>query len=196
MWWNCFSQHVQSHSHSVGHRNRCHNTAFHNMCNLTHILFVIENDVIRLPFTKCAISLTSCWSWEKVWWDCLSQNVQSHSLSVGHRKRCDETTFQRMCNVIFTHKLLAITGKYVMRLPYIKCAMPLTSCWSQEKMWWDCLSQNVQYHSLAVGHRKSCDETAFHNMCNVTHFLLKVIVKDVMRLLFTKCAMSLTCCWL
>ena len=52
---------------------------------------------------------------------------------------------------------------------------------------------NVQCHSLAVGDRKRCDETDFHEMCNVTHFLL-VIGIGVMRLAFTKCAMSLTCC--
>ncbi len=48
-------------------------------------------------------------------------------------------------------------------------------------MWWDCLSQNVQSHSLPVGYRKRCDETALHKMCNVTHFLL-FMGRDVMRL--------------
>ena len=116
---------------------------------------------------------------------------ECHSLAVGHKKRClDETAFHKMSNV--THFLLVI-GKDVMRLPYTRCWMSLTRCWSQEEMWWDCLSQNVQCHSLAVGCRKRCDETAFPKMCNVTHFLL-VIGKDVMRLPFTKCAMSLTSC--
>ena len=50
---------------------------------------------------------------------------------------------------------------------------------------------NVQCHPQTVGHRKRCDETAFHKMHNVTHKLL-VIGKDVMRLPFTKCVMSLT----
>ena len=54
--------------------------------------------------------------------------------------------------------------------------------------------RHPMYHSQAVGHRKRCDETALHKMCNVTHLLL-VMGKDVMRLPFTKCAMSLTCCW-
>jgi len=38
----------------------------------------------------------------------------------------------------------------------------------------------MEYHSLSVGDRKKCDETAFHKMWNVTHSLL-VIGKDVMR---------------
>ena len=49
----------------------------------------------------------------------------------------------------------------------------------------------MQYHSQAVDHKKRCDETAFHNMCNATHFLL-VTGKDVMRLSFTNCAMNVT----
>ena len=74
-----------------------------------------------------------------------------------------------MCNV--THKLLVI-GKDVLRLSFTK----------------------VQYHLLAVGHGKRCDEIAFHKMHNVTDKLM-VIGKDVMRMSFTKCAMSLTSCW-
>ena len=86
-----------------------------------------------------------------------------------------------MCNV--THKLLVI-GRDVMRR----------------------FHKNVQYHSLAVDHRKGCDETAFHKnvqshaqpvdhslcdetafhkLCNGTHKLL-VIGKDVMRQPFMK----------
>ena len=97
--------------------------------------------------------------------------MQCCSQPVVHRKRCDETAF---------HKV-------------------------------------VPCHSHAVGHRKRCDETALQKMCNVTHSLLVigkevmrrlpftkmcndthmllVIGKDVMGLPFTKCAMSLTCCW-
>ena len=174
------------------------------MCNITHNLSVIGKDVMRLSFTKCAMmSLTSCRSLEKMWRDCLSQNVQYHSLPVGHRKRCDETAFHTMCHV--THLLLVI-GTDVMRLPFTGCAMSLTNCWSWEKMWWDCLAQNVQCHSLAVihsqkcdetafykcatchshavSHRKRCDETALPKMCNATHLLL-FIAKDMMRLTFT-----------
>ena len=54
------------------------------------------------------------------------------------------------------------------------------------------IHKNVQCHSLAVG-----DVITLHftKMCNVTHNLFKVIGKDVMRLPFTKCAMSPTLCW-
>ena len=67
-------------------------------------------------------------------------------------------------------------------------------------------------HSLAIGHRKICNETAFYKMCNVTHILLVigkhafhrlcnvthillVMGENVMRLPFMKCAMSLTFYW-
>ena len=53
---------VQCHSHSVGHRIACGETAIHKMCNVTHCLLVIGKDVMRLPFTKGAMSLTFCWS--------------------------------------------------------------------------------------------------------------------------------------
>ena len=160
---------VQCHSLAVGHREWYDETAFHKVCNVTHLLLVIGKDVMRLPFTKCAMLLTCYWSSGMMWWDSLSQNVQYHSLAVGHRKD-------------------------LMRLPFRRCAMSLTSCWSLEKIWWDCCSQNVQCHSLAVGHRKRSDETTFHKRCYVTHCLL-VIGEDLMRLPFTKCAMSLTGCW-
>ena len=90
-------------------------------------------------------------------WDGLSQNVQCHSQAVGHRKRCDETTFHKMCNV--TDLLLAI-GK--------RCDE--TTC-----------SWNVQCHSLPIwGYRKSCDENAqaFDKMCNVTHILLDIGIRS------------------
>ncbi len=84
---------MQCHSQTVGHKK----------------------DVMRLPFTKCAMSLTPCWSQE----------------------RCDEsheTALHKTCNV--THLLLVI-GNDVM---------------SESAL------ENVQCHSLAVGHRKRCDE--------------------------------------
>ena len=43
----------------------------------------------------------------------------------------------------------------------------------------DSVSQNVECHPLPFSHRKGCNETAFHKMYNVTHFLLG-IGKDVM----------------
>jgi hypothetical protein len=50
---------------------------------------------------------------------------------------------------------------------------------------------DVQYHSLPVGHKKSCDETPFQKMSNVTDKLL-VIGKDAIRSPFIKKAMSPT----
>ena len=127
-----------------------------------------------------------------MWWDCLSQmcnithmllvirkhvtrlpftNVQWHSHAVGHEKRCDEIAFH-------------------------KCAISPTNCWSEERMWWHCLSQNMQCYSLPVGHSNRCNETAFHknlqsclhtvshrgkymdqlvrNICNVTYLLFEI----------------------
>ena len=167
MWWDCSSQNVQCHSQTVV-RKTADETAFHKMCNVTHCLLVMEKNGMRLPFTKCAMLPTSCWSWEKMWWVTF-RKCEFHSLPVSHRKRCDETAFHKIWNV--TNFLLVI-GKDVMKLPFTECAMPLTSCQTYEKMWWDCLSQNVQCHSLTVGHRKRYDE-----------------------LPFTKCAISLTSCW-
>jgi len=43
-------------------RKKCDEAAFHKMWNVTHSLLVTGKDVMRLPFTKCAMSLTSCWS--------------------------------------------------------------------------------------------------------------------------------------
>ena len=96
-----------------------------------------------------------------------SQNVQSHSLAVGHRKGCDENAFHKMSNV--THNLLVIQ-KRCDETAFHKICNDTHSLLVMGK---DVLSQDVQYHSLPVGHRK-----------------------DVMRLRlpFTKCAMSLTSC--
>ena len=163
-----------------------------------------------------------------MWWDCLSQNVQCNSLAVrigkvvtqirlsstkcawhplpvGYKKICDETALHKMFNV--THLLLVI-GKNVLRLPLNDTYLLLVI----GKTWWNCLSENVQCHSLSVGH----SETAFHKTCNVTYSLL-VIEMDMIRIClskhvpcyplsvghriscdetaFTTCAISLTCCW-
>ena len=133
--------------------------------------------------------------------------MQCHLLAVGHMKRCDATVCQRMGNV--THLLLVI-GHDVMRLPCTKYEMSLTCCWSYERYSgtisfpekcnvthllliigtdvMNCHSQNLECHSLSVGHRKGHDETAFHKMHNATHSLL-VIGNDVIKLPFTKFAM-------
>ena len=165
-------------------------TAFHNvMCNVTHTLFVIGKDVITL----------------KMW------NAKHWLLVIG--KDVIRLLSQ---DVQWCHSLGYRSLKDVMGMPFIKHAMSLTGCCSQEtmwsdhlsqtcnvthlllvieKMWWDCPSQNVQCHSLSVSHRKWCAQSAFHKMCNITDSLL-VIGNVVMRLSFTKCAMSLTSCWL
>ena len=143
-------------------------TAFHNvMCNVTHTLFVIGKDIITL----------------KMW------NAKHWLLVIG--KDVIRLLSQ---DVQWCHSLGYRSLKDVMGMPFIKHAMSLTGCCSQEKMWWDCLSQNMQCYTPTVGHRKKCDETAFHKMCNVTHMLL-VIGKDMMNLSFTKFAILLTCCY-
>ena len=43
----------------------------------------------------------------------------------------------------------------------------------------DCIPKNVQCHTLPIGHRIRCDETAYQKMWNVTHTLL-IIGQDVM----------------
>ena len=76
MQWDCLSQNVQCHSQSVGHRKRCDETAFHKMCNVTHFLLVTGKNVMNheTAFHKCLcqMSLTSCWSQEKM---CSQVNV-------------------------------------------------------------------------------------------------------------------------
>ncbi len=130
MWWDCHSQNGQYHSQTVDHRKSCDETAFHRMCNVTHRLLVRGKHVMRLPFTKYAMSLTRCWSWKDVM-DCLSQNVQCHSLAVGHRKRCYETGFHKMCTVL----TFCFIGKDVMSSFSEIFAMLLTYCWPYPKWW-------------------------------------------------------------
>ena len=55
-------QFLGKYSQTVGQRKRCCETAIHKVCNVTHFLLAIGKDVMRLPFIKCAMSLTSCWS--------------------------------------------------------------------------------------------------------------------------------------
>ena len=204
---HCLSQNVQCHSLAGGHRKSVMKQSFINV-QVTHNLLVMGKDVMRLSSTTCAISLTpySC-SYDltafhnmcnvthkllvmgtDLWWDCLSQHVQFHWLSVGHSRRCDETAIHKMCNV--THKLM----KRCDETAFHKIWASLTPCCSYEHMWWDCLSQNVQCHSQAVGHRKNVIRLPFTKIRNVTYTLL-IILKGVVRP-FTKCAMSQshTCC--
>ena len=160
------------------------------MWNVTHFLLVIGKDVMRLPFTKCAMSPTYCRSWEKMWWDYLSQNVQCHSHTVGHGKRCDETALDKMCNV-WTHILLVIMGKDVMslhkmckvthlllvigrdvmRMPFTKCPMSLTTCWLFRK---DVMRLPFTKYAMTLTRCWSWEKMSFHKMCNITHFLLVI----------------------
>ena len=91
---------VQCHSQTVGHRKICDETVIYRRCNTTHFLLVIGEDEMRLPFTKCV----------------------THKLLVIGRD---------MMRVPFTkcapHSLLVIGKSYVMRLPFKKYAMSLTS---------------------------------------------------------------------
>jgi hypothetical protein len=120
----------------------------------------------------------------------LHTDVECCLLAVVHRKTCDETVFHNnaACTILLTccwlldmmklsftkiwnvtHKLLVI-GKDVMRLDFtnVQCTHKLLLIGKDVMR----LPLNIQSHSLAVGHRK-----------------------DVMRLTFTKCAMSpLTAC--
>ena len=94
------------------------------MSNVTHLLLVMGKDRMRLPFL---------------------QNAQGHSLTIGHKKQCDDlAAFHDVCNV--THLLLAI-GKKV-------------------------ISQNVQCDSQAVYHKKRFSETTSHNNVQLTNYWL------------------------
>jgi hypothetical protein len=67
-------------------------------------------------------------------------------------KRWDETAFHKMCNVT---DLPLVIGNDVMRLPFTN--VPCHSLAAGHRKKWDetAFSQNVQcLHSLAVGHRK------------------------------------------
>jgi len=161
------------------------------MCNVTHKLWVIEKDMMNheTTFHKMWNVTHFLLFIKRMWWDCLSQN---HSLPV-HRK-------------------------HVVRLPFTKCAMSLTSCFI-ERMCHKMCNTIAAHFLLVIGKNVITDETAIHKMCNVAHFLLVigkiwwgylsqnanfvthflfVIRTDAaLRLPFTGCTwMSLTCCWL
>ena len=148
--------------------------------SVTHLLFVMGWNVIA---DKRGVPLTCCWSWDEMWWDCLSEKGWS-----------------------VTHKLLVI-GWYVMRLPgREKGAVSLTCCWSWYDMWWDCLAENRwqvlltsywswdemwwdclgenmgECYSQAVGHGMKCNEISLQQKGgSVTHSLL-VMGWNVMKL--------------
>ena len=130
--WDCIPHNVKCYSHPVGHRKGCDETALQKMCNVTHNLLVIGRDVIILPFTKSAMSLTPCWLWEQIWWDCPSQK----------------------CNI--THRLL-VAGWEAMkllgrRLHKAYNLYGMVKWWAKKQRydWWDSLTK--MSHSLAVDH--------------------------------------------
>ena len=157
MWWHWLSQNVQCHSLAIGNKKRCDETDFHKTCNVTHKLLVMWRGVRRVPFKKCPMSHSLLVIGKDVMRPPVGTKHAISLTSCGHGKGCDDTDFH-------------------------KCAISLTSYLSKEKV---CISRNVPCHSLPVCHRKWCDKTTFHKICNVTHFLL-VIGKDVMTPPFTK----------
>jgi hypothetical protein len=129
-----------------------------------------------------------------MWWDCLAQNVQCHSHAVGYRKRCDEITFHKICNLYATHSLLAIRkqcdetafhemysithillfmGKTCGETAFHKMCNVTHSISILGKMWWNSVKKCAM-SLTAFGHEKRCSEAAFHHMCNVTHFLIVI----------------------
>ena len=149
---------------------------------------------MRLLFTTLWMSLTPCLSLEK-WWDCLPQKCAMSLTSCwSYEMMLIRLPFTKMCYVTC---LLSVIGKKdVMRLPFTNCAMSLTCCLSWEKMRWDCLPQKKSAMSdflLVIGQdvmRKvsfwttqlawhasnllcltRCYFTAFHKMFMISHNL-------------------------
>ena len=156
--------------------------------SVQYLSLAVSYKMIELPFTKCPMLLTRCWSEQKLWGDSLLWNMQFGSQTVGHRKRHNETTSHDMYNG--THKLLTwekmlhcclsqnvqchslpvCHWKRCAEITFHKMYIVTHSLLVIANMWWDCLSQN---HLQAFGYRKMCKETAFHKMCNITHSLYK-----------------------
>ena len=160
VWWDCLSG--SCHSPPVGCRTQCHRTFFQK-CVQCHSQTVIEQDEVRLVF----------------------RNLYgvTHRL---HRTRCYKTAFQKceMCAMSLTdcHKTWcnkAVTG-------FQTIAMPLTICWSWNKMGLNWLLKKVHAtHPLLVMTRRWDFLLEIGVITNITHFLL-AIGWDVMRLHFRK----------
>ena len=190
---------------------------FTKISNATHNLLVNRKEVMRMTFTMCAMSLTSesCWSWEKMWWNCHSETVKYHTLPIGHRKRCNETAFHTMHNVTHTWALSVIGKRCDVTAFHNRCNVAhqllVIGTW-----YWQAASHkicNVTHRLLTIGkdvRRHTFTKSPmsltgtncwswekiwchyFHKMCNVTHWLF--VIGDVMRLHFTKSVLPLTCC--
>lgn len=100
----------------------------------THILLVMEYDVMKLSGRKRSLSLTNCWHV----WDVMRLPARkgcSHSLAVGYGW-CDTADRKiRHC-----HSLATVGCEIVSRLlGWNNRALPsLTYCQSWNPVWWDC----------------------------------------------------------
>ena len=166
------------------------------MCNVTHKLFTIGQDVMRQPIWKIHIVQVT-YRLLVIGQDVMRfpfrRNVECQSHPVVHRIRCDETMFQKIaechshstaghrarCNetiflpesMLFTHFLLVI-----------------------DKTWWTAFQKIMQCYPLPVDCRTRCDETAFHRMWNVNHFLC-ILDKCGESAFQEYVGWSLTFCW-
>ncbi len=135
--------------------------------NGTYQLLTIWNNVIRLTHMQHSLAFDE----EKMWCDFLSLK-HLMSLTIFWSWETLLQVFHKSAQ--FTHSLLVI-GTPVMRLHFEK---------------------KVQYHSLPVGHGKSCPETTFQN--NLQHYLHPVCYHKRyvwQGCLSEKCEMSPTNCW-
>ena len=142
-WWNF--------THSLSAIVKDCQTAFHEAHNIAHLLLVVGKDAIRMPFTEHSVSLTSCWSWEMIQYHetTFHRNVQCYSLPVCYGKMSKDCSYKSR-NA--TH-LLLVTMEGVMNLYFINTSH--TYYW-----WWESVIKHVKCHSLSVGYRKSCQQTA------------------------------------
>jgi len=131
------------------------------------------------------------------------QKMQDHSHTVGDRKQCDETTFQKNCAILLTPCSMVI--RQGMHFDIMCYSLPL-------EMSYHCLLEMYAlftYCLAVIGKDVITDESGYKTLFNITHKLL-VIGKDVVRLFckiskfhsravdyekdIKKSAMSHTCC--
>ena len=158
MGWNAIKLHgkenqMQCYSHPVGCGMKCNETAWERKKN--------------------AVSLTYCWSWDGMHWDCMRKK---NKCNVAHILSWDEMQWD--CTVkkkktSVTHTLL-VMGQNAMRLHWnenqMQChshpvghvmrlhgkeknAVSHTSCCSWDEMQWDCILKKTKCsvtHSLLV----------------------------------------------
>ena len=183
-------------------RKRCNETAFQTLCaKSTHILPIRGRNAIRL-FPECveyySLPVGSARGCGEV---TFHKNVESDSLSVGHR--ITHNKFCQKSKNAHGHWLTVGHGKLLQ-----DCLVEMVECNSLPVDSWKNVirlpvKQGTVASSLTVGHRKrwpseekkrhSDSLTSFWSqikvlilkrtyVCNITHFL-SVIINDVMRLL-------------